>query len=370
MEQKPLTLTRLQSTIHYRHMAEWRRLIEIFQQSGDIRLEKRAHKIRDCCYRGGLFLDDADPPDVRVWVHRCMDRLCPLCSRFRASRVRNQLREIIQVAKSPRHMVLTLKGIPGRPLADSIRKLKTCFKLLRRLENWSAKVAGGAFVIEVTRNHVQQTWHAHLHIIYEGLYYPHRMLAGQWWEVTGDSKNIWIAPIHQQSADRLSNYAGKPTDMKNWTMEEINEYAIATQSLRMVQTFGSFHAMKISDADAKPDLSQYTHFISFRNLRQMVARGNPVCRLILGYICDRHIPLRGLAQGLLDLPPPTSPWVPRDDEDAFAEAIGHPARALIRYCEDVHRKGREVSTDTSTPTCERPKKNVSQPRLFETARRD
>lgn len=347
-------------------MQEWRRLIETFQNTGDQALEKRAHKMADCCYRGGLYLSADDPPDVRVWTFRCMDRLCPLCSGLRSQKVRNDLRNILTVCKPARHIVLTLCGIRGRPLKATIEKLMVSFRKLRRVEKWKAKVAGGAYVIEVTRNQQLETWHAHLHLIVKGLYFPQKLLMGLWFEITGDSKNVWITPAYEQHAGRLSAYCAKPTDLHKWTLPEVAEYATATQGLRMVQTFGTLHSLKLKDADSPCDLSKYTHFISFHDLRNKVSHGNPVCRLILGYICDRYVQLRGLAHGLLDLPPPDKPGIPRDDAEAWKEALGYPGRFLRRYCQRVPGRGEDDSSQSLTATQSPPTKKVAPALLFAT----
>ena len=329
------TYTRLQKSIHHRHWRQWIDLVNIFRTSGDPDLEKRARRIESCCDRGALYLSGDDPPDVRVWVHRCYDRLCPLCSGYRSRTVRGQLEIVLLSCTVAHHMVLTLKADPNRTLSDSLNELKRCFRVLRQTVDWKLRIKGGAYVIEITRNRETQTWHPHLHILYSGNDYPHNLLSDQWKAITEGSFVVWIARATREQAGHLSKYCGKPANLHSWPHSAVVEYATSTTNLRMVQTFGSLYDLKLSDADKKPKRTHATHRISFRELRHLTATGNPVATRILKCICDRHVALRGLAQGLIDLPPPDTPMIDRKDDEQWNATISQGAKFLRRYCQEL-----------------------------------
>ena len=225
-------------------------------------------------------------------------------------------------------------------LQQSIADLRKYFKKLRQTPAWKKRVIGGAYVLEITYNTEEKLWHPHLHIIYTGYFYPQQLLAGQWEDITQGSKIVWIKRIDRNEAGHLSKYCTKPSDFHRWPTTCQIEYAIATQSCRMVQTIGTFHNIQLSDSDERPNHEQATHFISFRDLRHSTAEGNAAARIMLGYVCDRYIALRGLASGLLDLPPPECPTIPRDDDDSWNRRISHTAKYIIPLCQIVKDRTR------------------------------
>jgi len=232
-------------------------------------------------------------------------------------------------------MVLTLRPVPNQTLRDSLNKLRSFFRALRQTDQWKARVIGGAYVVEVTYNSEAHTWHPHLHILYSGYYYEQRLLAGQWEDITQGSPVVWISRATREHAGQLSKYCSKPADFHRWATPEVVEYAIATQGLRMVQTIGTFHDLQLDDSDKPTGHLPSVHFISLHDLRNATARGHPAAKLMLGQICDRYVALRGLAAGLLDLPPPESPMIPRDDTDQWDRAISHTAKFIKELCHDV-----------------------------------
>ncbi len=327
--------TRLQRSIFHRTWSAWKDLQQTFSQSGDEKLQKRSRRLADCCCRGGLYISSDEPHTTQLWISRCGDRLCPICSGIRARKVRRQLEVVVKHSPVCRHMILTLQSEPGNDLSEAIRHLQASFRKLRTFDSWEDKVYGGAYVIEIKRNRKENSWHVHLHILYSGYFWAQRHLSACWEDASRGSTIVWITRAGRSHAAYLSKYCGKPTDFAQWTAPEVVKYAIATQGIRMVQTFGKLHRLPLSEKCHQDRPKGTGRFLPLRSLCDLVASGNPAASNTLRVLVDRWPGLRGLGHGLIDLPPPNDPTYPRSDSDRWTEALDHVSKFLYENAESL-----------------------------------
>lgn len=237
-----------QRRVHGHAWKERSRLISALWESDDEAMHRRAWRINACCC-APLFCSRSDG-GVTMQPGLCRDRLCPTCQRVRARQAQARLAEIVRAMNAPRFLTLTLRS-QDETLSAMIDRLYTAFREIRRRREWRRHVHGGVAVLEVTRNEANGQWHAHLHVIVDGVFWLQSSIAKLWLSVTGDSKIVDIRPVHgQREAVRyLTAYLSKGGDAGTWDDATIVEYASSMHRRRLIQTFGTAHAVRVPESD-------------------------------------------------------------------------------------------------------------------------
>ena len=279
--------TSLQDAIHEPHQEARDRIIRSLA-AGFYSAQKRgARRLSSCSSTARLYVNPT-LGKVRPWLNRCKHKLCPFCARARSATVALDLLGILKGMRHPRMMVLTVKSTT-RELTDQLVALRRAFSKLRRLPDWKARVAGGAYTLEVTVNRTTGLWHPHLHIIYDGEFFPHKLLQRHWHDVTGGSKVVWVADVKNMPgvANELAKYIGKVQHLDKLTDHQIRDYTLAVNGSRMVQTFGTSHGIIAKDVDTQdePAADQYT--ISIPRLAYLARKEHKTPLAILPHIARR-----------------------------------------------------------------------------------
>lgn len=325
--------TDLSHAIHAPDKIERQRIISAFS-TADNRLLKRADRLQDCCSHGRLYLDGS-PPTVRLWVHRCGDRLCPLCSRYRAREISDQLLRVMVASSDMRHITLTLRSDPTDSLADLLSHLRQSFARLRRNPAWKRAVVGGAYVVEITRNAETGAWHPHLHVLADGNYIAKRELSDIWRTASGGSDVCWISAARSKHVKYLAKYAGKPASLTGWPAQAIAEYAIATHGVRMVQTFGSMHRLPLRDDDTHPEPPKVRHTIGLAALRAAAVAGDYGALAMVRAVVARWPRLWRYYNQQVDLPPPRTAADGQVDIELLQDSVDHSSQYIIHCCNPI-----------------------------------
>ena len=217
------------------------------------------------CGTGAKFYIDQVQKRVRPWIHRCKNRMCPFCGKKRSADTSARIEEHVLHYNHPRHIVLTVKSV-DKPLREQLDTMRRWFGKLRRLKAFKDRVIRGIYAIEVTMNEKTHLWHPHVHIIYDGMYFPFKLLQRLWHEVTGASEIVYIGDVTDRPgmAKEISKYCGKPAKLSLLTDEQIRNYAAAVSGLRMIQDFGKKLAKPVTDEikDEQPERGEYAISLS------------------------------------------------------------------------------------------------------------
>ena len=120
-----------------------------------------------------------------------------------------------------------------------IKFLQRSFRRLRQRADWKRKVTGGAFVIEVTSS--ESGWHAHLHIVLVGKYFPFKILLKNWKSITG-ATGVFIKRIPPSKATGyLTKYISKPG--KGIDHDNSGFVSGTLYGVRLFQPFGEWYAI-------------------------------------------------------------------------------------------------------------------------------
>lgn len=178
----------------------------------------------------------------RIVFNTCKLRICPVCSRIAARRVKHRLESALhqRTLKKWRLITLTTPSVDA-DLKTQVRSLIACFKTLRKTPNWRKYITGGYAVLEITHNPTSDRWHPHLHIIAGGLFYPWRELREDWKIASQGATVTDIRAIKgtAQAVRYLTAYLGKMGNLDARTpTERLTEYYRATHGQRFLITFG------------------------------------------------------------------------------------------------------------------------------------
>jgi hypothetical protein len=173
----------------------------------------------------------------------CGNRFCPVCSTAKRARARARLVQLVNRIKpdSNRRVRFITLTIPNySDVTEALRQLVVSFKRLRQRQAWRNRVVGGCFVLEVTGR--PNAWHAHIHALVEGDYFPIRLLVAMWSRVS-PGKVCWIQRCPPSAAVK---YMTKYLTKLNAPAQVTDEIGRALSGYRMFQPFGSWHGVKLT----------------------------------------------------------------------------------------------------------------------------
>jgi hypothetical protein len=169
---------------------------------------------------------------------RCDSAACPHCARLishdRAVLVARQLRKC-----SPgnlRMMTLTVKNCERGKLRETILKLHKAFRYFRDSRNnpdWGKRVDGYIWNLEVTMNPKTQEWHPHIHILYDGRYWPIDSAKATWRRlnetvglpVSEGYDGVWIERLYFKDKDGKKRPVNSPDEFR-MAAAEISKYNV------------------------------------------------------------------------------------------------------------------------------------------------
>lgn len=333
--------TKCQRLLHARFETERHAIFDALAYTDDEDLYSRALKICRCCRFPVIYVRDDGTPSAHL--ARCRDRLCPLCSSARARESALRIGGIVQRMDAPRFMTLTMPH-SSQALDVQLRHLMDTFRDLRSESEWKHYVRGGVWSLELTYNKERSEWHPHIHIIFDGLYFPQPALKALWSMKHGENVIVDVRAVSSSrvAASYIAKYVSKVVDLEQWSDKEIREYATAMYRRRTVHTFGNCHgiAAEADTEDAAPSTSTKTVgvWVIRRRMRlgdeeaTKAARALASSRGVLGLLLyddvQHLVPLVGeqLRQALLE----TATWLRDLDPEEAAKwkpprkSVGNP----------------------------------------------
>jgi len=187
----------------------------------------------------------------------CKLRICPRCSRIRASELTAKYQSYL-VSLDPRRVrciTLSLKNV--KCLESGVSKIRRCFVKLLHRKDYKKSIKGGLYHIEATVGN-DGLWHVHLHCIVVGDYITQKKLSKAWESITAKEFGIGspVAWVERKEVKATLKYCMKHLLKKmklndNWTPEKLVEYEMALTNVRLVQPFGCFLGV-LKDYKKKP----------------------------------------------------------------------------------------------------------------------
>ena len=244
---RPMTAS--QHRLHARTMGLRLRVLGAFENSAEEAIRRRAARIDSCArFPRMLVMSDGRPG---LTLNRCRDRACPTCASIRGRQLAASLAHSIQRMNAPRLLTLTVRSEPGEPLAAVHARLRDGFRAIRKTYEWQTHVEGGVYTIETTRNTATGAWHPHLHVVYDGRFWPQSEIADVWERVTGNSRIVDIRAVNDRAATAkyVADYVAKPWAGNDWSDDDLCEWASAMHRQRLSHAFGSLHGTNVDPSD-------------------------------------------------------------------------------------------------------------------------
>jgi hypothetical protein len=239
----------------------------------------RLQSFEACGSAAWVWKSQSDPIRYRITSNCCHDRWCVPCARHRGRVIAACLNAHVQ-DKRVRFLTLT-QSHRDETARASVDRLLASWQRLRRRADFKAHVQGGICVLELKRSRDQVHWHTHLHVIFEGRYWPHLDVRTLWYAVTGDSSIVDIRPCKSsgQLATYVCKYLTKPVDGHVLADPELLEQAMrALHGRRTVTTFGTWRGL---DLDAESDEADWVLLGPLAAFIRQANAGDPEARLIL-----------------------------------------------------------------------------------------
>jgi plasmid rolling circle replication initiator protein Rep len=172
----------------------------------------------------------------------CHDRLCPVCQWRRAMILSRRTREALD--RSPGQMIfltLTIPSVADGELKKTIKKLTSGFGKMMKYARIQKSTLGAIRTLEVTKT--EAGWHPHIHAIIKvpddyftsKKYIKHEEWLRLWRRAMRNEK-ILILRVQKAypGAEReLSKYTTSGDTLKDFTPEELFEYAEAIKGVRL-----------------------------------------------------------------------------------------------------------------------------------------
>lgn len=261
---------------------------------------KRLNRFEACGREAWVIRNADDPKQFKVAANTCHDRFCIPCQRDRSHVLARNVLALVE-GKRCRMITLTLRA-DETPLAERVNRLHLCFARLRKTVLWQSKVTGGAAFLEVTYNPDRCSWHAHLHLLCVGSYFPKTELSNTWLRITGDSHitDIRLANSPQHAATYVTKYVSKPFDAElTRNAPRLCEAIQALANVKMCMTFGTFRGALLTNTPPEGTWEYVGQLwdIFARSKAGDVDANNIVC-------CLNTIGSLAAMQFAQDLPPP------------------------------------------------------------------
>lgn len=198
--------------------------------------EGRAVRMESCS-REWMAYRHLPTRSVVLRSNRCRDRFCLVCMALRSQEMVRRFEALVEGWPVVRMMTFTVRS--QAVLADQIGFLRGCFRDLRRRRAWKRYVKGYLVTMEITRG--AAGWHAHLHVLADGSYWPFEDLRCEWKKVTKGEGSVDIR--RAGSVKEALKYVVKPKCLAGMDGAAMDELIETMKGVRTLSTGGTLRGV-------------------------------------------------------------------------------------------------------------------------------
>lgn len=191
----------------------------------------------ESCSRDWMAFRHVPTRSVVLRSNRCRDRFCLVCMSLRSAAMVRRFDHILAMWPLVRMMSFTVRSQSS--LQDQIVFLRASFRELRRRRAWKTHVTGYLVTMEVT--HSVAGWHAHLHVLADGSYWPFEELKMEWKSVTKAEGSVDIR--RAGSVKEALKYVIKPKNLMGMDKAVMTELIETLKGVRTLSTGGSLRGL-------------------------------------------------------------------------------------------------------------------------------
>lgn len=259
---------------HRRHDVERSAVYSALLGSNEELDRKRLNRILWCNASPVLYATNAG--QVRVGSKYCRDRLCPLCNGRRADEVTRKILAMVATAPTTRFLTLTIQSSDSS-LAEQLDELIGSWRRLRQRQSWKNHIRSAVGTVEVTWNDERKQWHPHLHILFDGEYWPQPEIADEWAQASKGSRIVDVRAVHdrEKTIRYIAKYAAKPAKMHKLPSEQIKEWSHTVHRRRMVIAVGKWAKFKPHAEEELEPMPKQVEVCGMHDLANFARDGMP-----------------------------------------------------------------------------------------------
>ena len=147
------------------------------------------------CQASWMVLRRINTEDISLLPVSCNTAPCPHCARTKSAILFHRAEEKFEKIASRvslRWMTLDIVNPKFGELLRSLNKILTAFREIRQAHNawssWHQHVKGYIWSAEITINHVARSWHPHIHLIFDGSFFPMEKMNADWRRALGTTE--------------------------------------------------------------------------------------------------------------------------------------------------------------------------------------
>ena len=212
--------------------------------------KKQAERLENCCKNKVYF-----KCNCRIYVlpARCMNKVCPKCSKIRSYKIFKEYFEVLKEYKIGhsiydnnclRFLTLTIKN--RKSLEEAINFLYKSFRKFKQRVYFKNHIFGGIGVMDYTKDE-NGLWHVHLHLIINSNYLAREYkghdpkLVQEWKTCTNETGILYINLVknHKGGLNYVLKYISKVA--KNISSKDLAVFYKSTKNRRFLFTFGTMY---------------------------------------------------------------------------------------------------------------------------------
>ena len=273
--------------------------------------DSRLLSFSSCGTGGKVWRSETDRHHYKITANYCHDRWCVVCGIKRGHVIAANLIDHAKDRKL-RFITLTLRQQAANwyheqdrySCKSALNRLLASFSRLRETTSWNRCVDGGVAFVEVKFKPATDAWNVHIHLLYEGRYYPKKQLAGAWLHATGDSFIVDVRDVKDDAHvfRYVTKYVSKPLDPSVIrTPARLREAMRALHQRRTATTFGSWRGLTLTES---VDDDGWELVGTLADVLNAARDGNPaMLHVVNSLITEYRLP----PFDRIDLPPPRDP---------------------------------------------------------------
>lgn len=167
-----------------------KRVMEAYAGSGDPSLVAQGRRMAQC---SSTMQINCTATHASMSPNHCDVRACANCNIHRARKALRRwgilAEDVEQRGERLRFVTLTMRAEKGRTHGETRGIIKRAWQKLWRRKATRHYVHGAIRKLETTWNDEEDWWHVHLHLVYEGRFWPQADLEETWRDCIGDGDN-------------------------------------------------------------------------------------------------------------------------------------------------------------------------------------
>ena len=218
-----------------------RKVIRAYAMSGDETLERQGRRMAECCTKMQI---NCTATHASMCPNHCDVRACANCNIHRSRKAVKRWgivdKEVKKRKEMLRFLTLTQRAVKGRTHGEARVLIIKAWQKLWRRKVTRHYIHGAIRKLETTWNYEGGWWHVHLHIVYEGMFWPQADLQETWRDCIGGVEDGGAFIEEAYDVKELLKYSLKHHNVPE---DKLVEWAQDMQGVRELEFLGTWRGI-------------------------------------------------------------------------------------------------------------------------------